>query len=159
MEDIVSATGLNRSSIYNTFGSKLALFIACFEKCESNYRNAIQEIILSSASPSKSLTQIFELSIKKTINGYLLPNYISELKNEEVAIKKLILSQHEYLIDLFTNIVKRGQSLGLVNNSKAPKQYAMYLVASYQGLKIMSELHKDENALKNTIQYTLAVLD
>lgn len=159
MEDIVTTTGLNRSSIYNTFGSKLELFIACFEKCESNYRSAIQEIILSSASPPKSLTLIFELSIKKTINGYLSPNYISELKNEETAIKKLITNQQDYLTDLFANIVKRGQSLGAINNSKSVKQYALYLLTAYQGLRIVSMIYKDENSLKNIIQNTLAVLD
>ena len=45
MQDIVTVSNLNRSSIYNTFGSKLALFINCFESCENNYRREIQKIL------------------------------------------------------------------------------------------------------------------
>lgn len=159
MQDIVTTTGLNRSSIYNTFGSKLAFFIQCFEKCESNYRKEVQKIILSGANPIKSIIDIFELSIESTINGYLLPNYVSELKNEEPAIRKLVINQHEYLLDLFINIVKKGQDLGAINNSKSSKQYAIYLLNSYQGLKILNHISKDKNDLKNIIFNTMLILE
>ena len=159
MQDIVDATGLNRSSIYNTFGSKLELFTQCFEKCEANYRKEVQKIILVGNSPVKSLTDIFELSVENTINGQLTPNYISELKNEEQTIRKLIISQHEYLMDLFFNIVKRGQNLGSINNSKSAKQYALYLLNAYQGLKIVSHLTEDKNELKNVIHNTISLLE
>lgn len=159
MQDIVTATGLNRSSIYNTFGSKLELFIVCFEKCDTNHRKEIQKIILEITNPIKALITIFELSLKPTINGYLNTNYISELKNEEIAIRRLILNEHEYLLDLFLNIVKRGQNLGTINNSKSANLYALYLVNSYQGLKITFSISKDTNKLKNIIQNTIAVLE
>ena len=159
MQDIVDATGLNRSSIYNTFGSKLELFIQCFEKCETSYRIEVQKIILSSTSPLKTLTNIFELSTQNTINGYPFPNYISELKNEEAPIRKLIINQQEYLMDLFLNIVKRGQNLGTINNSKSDKQYAMYLLNAYQGLKVTNHLTDDKNMLKNVIYNTISLLE
>jgi TetR/AcrR family transcriptional repressor of nem operon len=103
MNDIVKITGLNRSSIYNTFGSKLELFTQCFEKCEANYRKEVQKIILIGNNPVKTLIDIFELSIVKSLNGYLFPNYVSELKNEELTIRKLIINQHEYLMDLLVS--------------------------------------------------------
>jgi len=159
MQDIVDITGLNRSSIYNTFGSKLELFIICFEKCEANYRTEVQKIILESTNPIKSLTSIFELSIKQSINGYLTPNYISELKNKETIIRELIIKQHEYLLDLFSNIVKRGQTLGSINNSKSTNQYTLYLLNSYQGLKFITHLSIDDNSLKNIIQNTVSLLE
>ena len=74
MQDIVDITKLNRSSIYNTFGSKLDLFMVCYDTCEKNYRREIQKIILSISNPLKSIQNILELSINERINGYLIPN-------------------------------------------------------------------------------------
>lgn len=159
MQDIVKATGLNRSSIYNTFGSKLELFITCFEKCDTNQRKEIQKIILEITNPIKALINIFELSINPTINGHLNTNYISELKNEEIAIRRLVINEHEYLLDLFLNIVKRGQNIGTINNSKSANLYALYLVNAYQGLKISNHISEDENSLKNVIQNTISLLE
>lgn len=159
MQDIVATTGLNRSSIYNTFGSKLELFIACFEKCENNFKTEIQKILLETTNPLKSLILIFENTIKPIINGQLNPNYINEIKSEEKAIRKLILNQHDYLEDLFKSIIRRGQDLGVINNSKSANQYAIYLITAYQGLKVMSHISEDENDLKNTIQNIIYILE
>ncbi|MFK8059931.1 MAG: TetR/AcrR family transcriptional regulator [Polaribacter sp.] len=159
MQDIVDATGLNRSSIYNSFGSKLDLFITCFEKCEFNYRKEVQKIILANQNSIKTIIDIFELSMKESINGYLIPNYISELKNEEPTIRKLIINQQDYLTDLFLNVVKRGQNIGKINNSKSEKQYALYLLNAFQGLRVLSHTKENKNDLKNIIYNTLLLLE
>ena len=38
MQDLVDATGLNRSSIYNSFVSKLNLYIDCLEAYQYKYQ-------------------------------------------------------------------------------------------------------------------------
>ncbi|QTE23378.1 TetR/AcrR family transcriptional regulator [Polaribacter cellanae] len=159
MQDIVEASTLNRSSIYNTFGSKLELFIACFDSCETKYRRDIQKIIMASTNPLKSVRQILELSINKSINGYLIPNYISEIKNKEPKISRLIDNQQAYFVDLFEDIVKRGQGLGSINNSKSSKQYANYLLTSYQGLQIMKSFPENDYKLQNVIYDIISVIE
>ena len=159
MQDIVDITGLNRSSIYNSFGSKLELFIKCFNLCETMYKRDIQKIILSNFPPLKSLHEIFELSIRKSFDKYLIPNYITEIKNEEPLIKQLILNQQAYMLDLFQDIVKRGQSIGTINNSKTNKQYASYLLTSYYGLQSMVNFSDEKIKLENIIYDIISVLE
>lgn len=159
MQDIVTVSQLNRSSIYNTFGSKLELYISCFDASEKNYRREIQKIILSVENPIKSIRIIFELSIKETINGNLIPNYITEIRNDEALIKKLIESQKNFLLDLFEDIIKKGQNFGAINNSKSSKQYACFLVVSYYGLQTMKSLSNNENKLENVIYDIISILE
>ena len=45
MQDLVDATGLNRSSIYNTFGSKLDLYMDCLRSYQSKAHGKIQKIM------------------------------------------------------------------------------------------------------------------
>ena len=159
MQDIVTVSNLNRSSIYNTFGSKLALFINCFESCENNYRREIQKIILAATNPLKALRNILELSVNQSVSGYLIPNYTAEINNDEVLIQKLIKNQKVYLLDLFEDIVKKGQNLGVINNSKSSKQYAYFIVTSYYGLQIMKKFPNRENNLKNVIYDILSLVE
>ncbi|QOD61417.1 TetR/AcrR family transcriptional regulator [Polaribacter haliotis] len=159
MQDIVEVSNLNRSSLYNTFGSKLELFITCFDTCETKYRRDVQKIIMASTNPLKTVRQILELSINETINGYLIPNYISEIKNKETQINRLVKNQQAYFLDLFEDIVKRGQGLGSINNSKSSKQYANYLLTSYQGLQIMKSFPEDDYKLQNVIYDVISVIE
>lgn len=159
MQDIVTVSQLNRSSIYNTFGSKLELFIRCFDVSEKNYRREIQKIILSVENPLKCVRNILELSIKESINGNLIPNYITEIRNEEVLIKKIIESQKNYLLELFEDIIKKGQNFGAINNSKSSKQYASYLVVSYYGLQTIKSFSNNETKLENVIYNIISVLE
>lgn len=159
IQDIVEISGLNRSSIYNTFGSKLQLFVQCFEISETKYRRDIQKVILSSTNPTKSIRKILEISINNSYNGYLIPNYFSEIKNNEPSIRKLVSNQQEYLLDLFEDIIRRGQNVGSINNSKSAKQYASYLLTSYQGLQTMKNFVLKDVKLENIIYDILSVLE
>lgn len=159
MQDIVDATKLNRSSIYNSFGSKLELFVECFKLNDAKYKRDIQKIIISQENAIKSLHAVFELSIKENNNGYLIPNYIPEMKNDEPIIKKMVISQQEYMLQLFEDIIKKGQRSGNINNSKSERQYALFLLSSFQGLKVISFNMKNQNDLHNIIYNALSILE
>ncbi|WP_299064665.1 TetR/AcrR family transcriptional regulator [uncultured Polaribacter sp.] len=159
MQDIVNISGLNRSSIYNTFGSKLDLFILCYETSEAKYRRDIQQILLSSTNALKSIRQILEISINDSYNGYLIPNYFFEVKNSEPSIQKLIINQQEYLLELFEDVIKRGQNVGSINNSKSNKQYALYILTSYLGIQSAKFINKEKNKLENIVYDIISILE
>ncbi|QNM86316.1 TetR/AcrR family transcriptional regulator [Polaribacter pectinis] len=159
MEDIVSVSGLNRSSIYNSFGSKLELFIECFNNCESKYRRDIQNIIMASTNPLKTIRELLEFSINESNKEYLIPNYISETNNKEPQIIRLVKNQQSYILDLFEDLVKRGQNLGSINNSKSSKVYANYLITSYYGLQIMKSASDIDYKLQNVIYNIISVIE
>lgn len=159
MQDIVEASDLNRSSIYNSFGSKLELFIECFDDAETKYKRDIQKIIMTSTNPLKSIRDVFEMSINTSFNGYLIPNFFSEIKNDETQINRLIKNHQAYLLELFEDLVKRGQSLGSINNSKSSNQYANYLLTSYHGLQTMKTFSETDYKLQNVIYNILSVIE
>ena len=51
MEDIFNATGLNRSSIYNSFGSKRSLYQATLEFYEREGHKLHRKVLLKSKNP------------------------------------------------------------------------------------------------------------
>ena len=153
MQDLVDATGLNRSSIYNSFGSKLDLYMECLRSYQQISRRELQKTIISSKSPFTTIQNIFCMNINAAIkdskdNGCFINQCTTEMANQEQRIQYFLNENQASMIELFEDIVMQGQSDGGINKKKTPKEYAMYLVSSLQGLRISGILMNDKQQLE-----------
>ena len=65
MQDIVDATGLNRSSIYNSFGDKHSLYLDTLKHYKKQaHKHSISNII--NKSPKDAIRNIFESNLLKS---------------------------------------------------------------------------------------------
>tara|TARA_R110002073_G_scaffold128999_3_gene275167 strand:+ start:134885 stop:135466 length:582 start_codon:yes stop_codon:yes gene_type:complete len=163
MQDLVDATGLNRSSIYNSFGSKFDLYMECLRSYQQNSRQALQKVIINSNDPLSSIKNIFNLNIHiasndSKNNGCFINQCTTEMANQEPVIQHFLENNQQYMIRLFEDIVKKGQEDNLINKNKSAKEYALYLLTSVQGLRISGILSNDQQDLESIIQTTLSVL-
>ncbi len=163
MQDLVDATGLNRSSIYNSFGSKLDLYMVCLKDYQSTFKCNVDKVITKASSPFKAIEAIFMLNTKnnKASNniGCLINNCTSEMANQEVVINNFLNNNHKNMIQLFQDLIEKGQQEGAINNNKSSFVYALYLVNSLQGLAISGILMNDCNNLEGIIKTTLSILN
>ncbi|WP_298781737.1 TetR/AcrR family transcriptional regulator [uncultured Polaribacter sp.] len=162
MQDLVNATGLNRSSIYNSFGSKLELYKLCLKSYQESSRNKINENIEASNCAISSLKSIFSLVITSNKEflkkGCLFNSCISEMANQEASINKILLNNQEYMIALFSGIIEKGQLKKQINTKKSAREYGFYLLTSFQGLRISGIIMNDKNELENNVNTTLSIL-
>ncbi len=163
MQDLVDATGLNRSSIYNTFGSKLDLYMDCLRSYQSNAHGKIQKIMKHTKGTKSTLEAIFLLNVVTgnhgTENGCLINNCTTEMANQETVINQFLCNNQENMIQLFQSLVAQGQEEGIFNTTQTPKAYGVYLLNAFQGLKISGILSKDNKQLENVVYTTLSVLN
>lgn len=163
MQDLVDATGLNRSSIYNSFGSKFDLYMECLRSYQQSSRQALQKVIINSNDPLSSIKNIFNLNIHIAVNdsknnGCFINQCTAEMANQEPVIQHFLENNQQYMIRLFEDIVQKGQDDNLINKNKSAKEYALYLLTSVQGLRISGILSNDQQGLESIIQTTLSVL-
>jgi len=163
MQDLVNATGLNRSSIYNTFGSKLDLYMDCLRSYQSTAHTKIQKILKFTKGTKPTLEAIFLLNVviskNGTENGCLINNCTTEMANQETGINQFLCNNQENMIQLFESLVAQGQREGVFNQTQTPKAYGLYLLNAFQGLKVGSILSKDTKQLESIVHTTLSVLD
>jgi len=163
MQDLVDATGLNRSSIYNSFGSKLNLFLECLNTYQNKYQNKISEKLLQATNPLEAIELIFvlylnEIIINKDTRGCLLINCKSEMANHDKTITNFLNTNQEQILILLEDLVNKGQVQGLINKDKNYKEYALYLYSSIQGFRMTGILITDKVKLQsiiNTVTQTL----
>ncbi|SEB38334.1 transcriptional regulator, TetR family [Tenacibaculum sp. MAR_2009_124] len=157
MQDLVDATGLNRSSIYNSFGSKHELYLACLKSYQSDSRCKIESIIHADTCSLKVLENIFSMNMNNS-KGCLINNCTSEMANQDDIIRKFLTNNQKGMTGLFQQIVQLGQEQGAINSNKSAREYALYLLATFQGLSMANILENDRKEIESIITTTLSVL-
>jgi TetR/AcrR family transcriptional regulator, transcriptional repressor for nem operon len=163
MQDLVNATGLNRSSIYNSFGNKMELYLqtlkkyqgdtgVLFEKANNQNRNAIETIGLVFLYV---LEDILEDTEEK---GCMLINCNTEMGNQDTQLRGLLEANQERLVGIFQDLVTQGQEEGSIRTDEKIELLAYYLVNAFQGLRISGMNTRDTVILKSIIQNILKTI-
>lgn len=164
MQDLVDATGLNRSSIYNSFGNKLSLYLLCLKSYQEKYKVATEELLLKIECPLQSIESIFELYLNdiltdKQHKGCLITNCKSEMANQDSTIQHFLKDIQLNTLALFEDLIDQGQKLKMINTNKSVSEYALYLFSSIQGFRMTGILINDKSQLKSLIKTTLQNLN
>ena len=85
MQDLVDATGLNRSSIYNSFGSKLDLYMVCLKDYQASFKCTVEKVLSNVNSPIQAIEAIFNL-----VNKYEKAGKQIKLKHLSEDAKELL---------------------------------------------------------------------
>ncbi|WP_025739838.1 TetR/AcrR family transcriptional regulator [Aquimarina pacifica] len=164
MQDLVDATSLNRSSIYNSFGSKLGIFLEVLSFYQLHNTKKISSGLAQTYSATDAIKVIFDIMLNNILNdtnkkGCLLVNCKSEMTNQDPTVKAFIEQNEERMLAMLEDIVSKGQMEKVFNNNQSASQYALYLYASIQGLRMTGILNKNEHELKGIIKTILNTLN
>ncbi|RZS93919.1 TetR/AcrR family transcriptional regulator [Aquimarina brevivitae] len=163
MQDLVDSTGLNRSSIYNSFGSKLQLFLEALAFYQSSNNARMNKSLLGHHNASDTIKAVFELYLQdiladKDKKGCLLVNCKSEMANQEANVQSFLENNQERTLAMLEDIVYNGQMERVFNETQSASDYALYLYASLQGLRMTGILHQNEQQLRTLINTILKVI-
>lgn len=153
MEDLVSTLGINRASMYNTFGSKQVLFEQAVERYKNNDIKRIADFLYYQLNVRQGLAVLFQNQIeqsfqKDTPKGCFLVNTITDLgtSNLEFAVK-LKTYKAEYQT-VFYNYLKYGVDQGQISPYKDLAVLAANLHVFQSGLYVMSKINNQEELMK-----------
>jgi len=164
MQDLVDATGLNRSSIYNSFGSKLELYQNTLSHYQKETAGIFQKILLKAKNPLDAIRMIFENFLPEILNdskgkGCFTMSCKAEMGNQETNVQKWLLDTQENSLALFEGLVEDGQEQGLINQNQDSKSYAYFVFNAFQGFRMTGILVKDRSVLQQIIDNTIKVIE
>ena len=163
MNELTKVTGLSRSSIYNTFGTKHNLFIKCLNYYKQNQYNNITLSLYKANTPLKKIQLIFRIAIDDLIRdkdkkGCFIINTTAELANLENTIAAFVKKNMEDFENLFQQLIKEGQLSGEINKTLSPLAAARHLYNCLVGLKIIAQTTNDKKTLEDIAKVSLSVL-
>lgn len=163
MQDLVEGTGLNRSSVYNSFGSKLELYQETLKKYKKGGNAQFQRVLMKAKNPLEAIQLIFESFIPEIIGdvkskGCYVMNCKSEMGNQNEDIRKMLIAAQEDTLSVFQELIADGQQQGLINSDQDSKSYAYHIFSAFQGFRMTGILVKDRKVLQEIIVNAIKVI-
>lgn len=159
MQDLVDVTGLNRSSIYNTFGDKFQLFEESLKYYQLVQNDWLRKAFSEAKSPKEAIISLFH-GISEDIKagnqkGCMLTACTSELSVEQPQIRDFLVENKDRVVASFAALIEGAQQLGEISTNKNPVTLALYLFSALQGLRVTSMI---EPNLEGVTEEILSIL-
>lgn len=163
MDDLTKATGLSRSSLYNSFGDKHRLFMRCLHYYLSSQQQSLMQAVAVTSSPLKKIKIAFKYMVEVILrdekrDGCLMVNSTAELSNVDEEVGVLALQNMEGMEHLFQQWVKEAQQQGEMSKTFTPQAIARHLFNTYSGLRISGQAKPDKRSLDDIVKVALSVL-
>lgn len=148
IQELVTYLGISRSSLYDTFGDKEALFLECLHL----YRKSINGLILDEIEQSTHLLETLGGlidSIKRTVNqtdvpkGCFLVNTSIEAAVHEPKMRLVVQHFFQEREDIFEKAIITSQKNGNFRLDVNPKETARFISNTMIGIRVMSKAKSD----------------
>nr|WP_298995334.1 TetR/AcrR family transcriptional regulator [uncultured Allomuricauda sp.] len=164
IQDLVSHLGINRASLYDTFGGKEALFNQAFQEYRNSSGNMVKGLLESESSVKKAFKKLFNFAIQETVNdtsrkGCFVVNTTTELIPGDEVIHNILCENLENGAETFTSVIQKGIDQGEIDISKNAKDLGLMLFTFYNGFRVVSKIDADPKKLQRMVTTALSVLD
>lgn len=164
LQDLVECMGINRASLYDTFGDKYTLFIDSLYSYRSLYLNPYLAEIMKTYSPRQAIIGLFEETTNRILqgeprNGCFIINSAMELSSHDDKVAKFV-SQCFTQIEkqFFLKMIKRGKASGEIAESVVPISTARTLLSLFIGLRVLSRSNPQKALFQSIIEQVQALV-
>lgn len=142
LQDLLDATGLSKSSLYQSFGGKQQLF----GRCISAYTDRMVALLLERLGGSGSAMQFIRTVLTEIGSegahgrrpiGCLVMNTASEFGQREPVFAEWVDSGISRVRAVMLRAIEQGQRAGEISRSRSAAALADYVMSSIAGLRTM----------------------
>ncbi|MBK9284118.1 MAG: TetR/AcrR family transcriptional regulator [Sphingobacteriaceae bacterium] len=164
IDDVLTATGLSRSSLYDSFQDKHSLYLQSLEFYKSAGDAAYEKI---NEKPLNGLQKL-EVTFKEVVNhlianpndnGCLLVNAAAEMSKQCYKTNQVVCNNKEEVQELLSAWLNDAVEKKVLTLSKPARSYAQFLYNTLCGLRVMSQSGAGKNELNNIVKITLDSLN
>jgi TetR/AcrR family transcriptional repressor of nem operon len=164
VSDLLEETGLNRGSLYGSFGDKHRLFLSALDRYDEQGWAKIREA-LDRPGPARRVIERWMSELAESCSGTegrqgcLLCKAAMELvpHDAEVAawMQRVGRRNERYL----ARLIQRGQFEGDIPSNLDAKAVSRFLWNALAGLRLMGATSPTRRAVRETIELVLRILD
>ena len=163
MQDLLDAMNLSKSSLYQAFGGKQALFERCMTRYGDEMIGILRDALQASPSGLDFIRQFLESVLDEArgvceARGCLVMNTANEFARRNPQIADAVSQGLYRFHEVLQAAVVRAQQEGDIPSERNANMLATYLVSSMSGLKTMSKAGAGEKTLEGIIELTLKAL-
>jgi TetR/AcrR family transcriptional repressor of nem operon len=163
VQDLVDATGVNRGSLYSTFGDKRGLFLAVLDRySERIARPTMAE--LDNPDPRRAIEGMFESLIRRNSDpawprGCLDTNTSLECPGAGDIIGRKIAERVAQQESAIYQVLRRAQAEGSLDPKQDARAMARFFLGIAQGLNVVNKAAPDPSRLKDMVKMAMRIWD
>jgi TetR/AcrR family transcriptional repressor of nem operon len=163
MHDLLDTMQLSKSSLYQAFGSKQALF----ERCMTHYGDSMIGYLRGALAEAPSGLAFIRLFLESVLDeargvcearGCLVLNTANEFARRDPRITEAVAVGLGRFHGVMLEAVQRSQREGDIAPERDAAMLANFLVSNMSGLKTLSKAGADEASLHGIIELVLKAL-
>jgi TetR/AcrR family transcriptional regulator, transcriptional repressor for nem operon len=164
MEDLVLGMGINRASLYDTFGDKKQLFLKILAFYQKKSNQDISAVMAAKKpSPKAQLIAFTEFLMDDSLNttdpkGCLLANATSEMALLDSDICLFVTNNVYSFEKTFENLIRDGQAVGEFKPDLSPQFAATFLSNFLYGVRTVSKTKPEATKMRESLALALSVL-
>jgi TetR/AcrR family transcriptional repressor of nem operon len=163
VQDLVDCMGINRGSLYDTFGDKHRLFLEALDRYGEGSQLRI-DALRQDGDPREILTRFMYVFMQKQVadparRGCFMTNAAVELSSRDDECAERIRLFFEDMEDSLLHLITRGQKEGVFKSKRDPGNLASFFIGVLQGIRVVGKVNPDEEVLRPMVDVSLTVLD
>lgn len=165
MEDLVVGMGINRASLYDTFGDKKQLYMAAllqFQRIGQRQNGTI--LTRTILTPKEKIRAILETQLEQSLldpdhKGCFLANATAEMALQDPDVQRFVCQNIEMVEAAFEKLILDGQQIGDIRADLDARFAASFLTNYLHGLRIISKTVPDPEKMRAGLRMALGLLD
>lgn len=163
MQDLVDCMGVNRGSLYATYGDKRALFLSALRSYDQARRRMLAGFE-ARHSPRDAIRRVFLAFIEQVpekggSRGCFMTNTALELAARDPEIRKIVAAAQEDVEAFFARMIRKGKASGDVAADVKVAETARGLLASLLGVLVLVRSRPDKSLLHAIMTEAMRRLD
>ena len=161
--DLVKHMGINRASIYNTYGDKKALFFKALQQYKKKNHDFLKKSLLRNLPIKQKMEEFFDMAIENALDdsqtkGCFIINSTTEMASCDQNIAGFVGQNRKDLVSLFTFLFQEAQVNGEISKDKDPQALADFIYNSYNGMQVTTNVKPGRAALENVKRLSISIL-
>jgi TetR/AcrR family transcriptional regulator, transcriptional repressor for nem operon len=162
IQELVDATGVQRQSLYDTFGSKHEFFLQSLMRYQAMQGHHVSELTEKHPKGGLSLIRaIIESCALQTVcdaRGCFAANCAAELGTSDKAVAERVRIGRDGLEELFERCLVQARDARQLKSSSSVSALAQFLVNAFFGLRLPARTRPTKAMIDNVVSVTLATL-
>ena len=164
IQDLVDHLGINRASLYDTYGGKESLFQKAFRRYREQNTAQLRQFFNDQPEVRKGLKALFSSAIAEGVKdpdrkGCFVVNTVTELVPGDPELLQILRENKRIFEQLFFEYLKKGEDSGQIPKGKDLRAIASLLFTLYNGLKVVSKVSAGQDQHLASIDSLLKLLD
>jgi TetR/AcrR family transcriptional repressor of nem operon len=164
VEDLVAQMGIQRGSLYATFGDKRSLFLSALDRYQRVVTRELFEALEAPGSGLEAIRRFFRLRVERALDrsrpaGCLVTNSAVELSRRDRGAGAKVGRSLAGLEAAFLRALERAAAQGELAATRDRRALARFLTSSAQGLSVMAKAFPERAVLEDVVEVVLAALE